>query len=135
MRLGLHVIANIFDWTDEDIQINDLLRYCKNLHEKNEDNANKSRLFLNKQPTPPAVMRHFVDLIEDSKPYMEYNTPFVIYNTKSGVTHDSFEAMTRYWNRIKKRLNNDNAFQTAFERTIDNYKIIERKHQCPLKTF
>lgn len=135
MRLGLHVIAKIFNWTDDDIQINDLLFYCKNLREKNEDIANKSRLFLNKQPTAPAVIRHFVDLIENTRPYMEYGTPYVIVNTKSSVTHESFEDMARYWSRIKKRLNDDNAFRIAFEKAIPNYHITERKHPCPSKTF
>lgn len=135
MRLGLHVIAKIFNWTDDDIQINDLLFYCKNLREKNEDIANKSRLFLNKQPTAPTVMHHFVDLIENARPYMEYCTPYVIVNTKSGVTHESFEDMARYWSRIKKRLNDDNAFQIAFENNIYNYHISERKHPMSLKDF
>lgn len=135
MRLGLHVIAKIFNWTDDDIQINDLLFYCKNLREKNEDITNKSRLFLNKQPTAPTVMRHFVDLIENARPYMGYCTPYVIVNTKSGVTHESFEDMARYWSRIKKRLNDDNAFQIAFEKAIHNYHITERKRPCLSKTF
>ena len=88
-------------------------------------------------------MRHFIILIHDAQPHIKYCTPFIIVNTKSGITHNNFhcfthnnfEAMARYWNRIKKRLNDDNAFQTTFERTIDNYQIIERKHPCHLKTF
>lgn len=133
MRLGLHVIARIFDWTDEDIQINELLNYSKNIIENNAMTNN--RRFLSNTSTASSVMRQFVILIHDAQPHITYCTPFTIVNTKAGVTHESFEAMARYWNRIKKRLNDDNAFRIAFEQAINNYQISERKHPCPLKTF
>ena len=131
MRLGLQAIARIFDWSDNDIQMNELLNYSKSIIEN--DTMTNNRRFLSNTSTASAIMRHFVILIHEAQPHIKYCTPFVIHNTKSGATHKSFEEMARYWSRIKKRLNDDNAFQIAFEKAIHNYHITERKRQCPSK--
>lgn len=124
MRLGLHVIANIFNWTDNDIQLNELLTYSKNIIKSNNDAIVNSSRFLSHHSTASAVMRHFVILIHEAHPYLITNTPFVIANTKSQISHTNFEEMARYWARIKNHLD-DTTFRTAFENSIYTYHIKE----------
>lgn len=135
MRLGLQAIARIFDWSDNDIQINELLNYSKSIIENDIANMINNRQFLNKASTATAVMRHFVILIHETQPYMEYGAPFVIHNKKSGVTHKSFEEMARYWNRIKNHIDDDDAFRIAFEQAIHNYHITRKEAPMYLKDF
>ena len=120
------MIANIFNWTDDDIQINELRNYSKSIIKNDIDTMTNNRQFLSKVSTASTVMRHFVILIHEMQPYMEYGTPFIIHNKKSGITHKSFEEMARYWNRIKNRLD-DTAFRTAFENNIYNYHIAKKE--------
>lgn len=73
MRLGLQAIARIFDWSDNDIQINELLNYFKSIIENNAMTNN--RRFLSNTSTASAIMRPFCH------PYSRSPTPYKILHT------------------------------------------------------
>lgn len=123
MNNDLLAIASVFGWTANDIELNEQLDYYKNLIKEDNKAITQSRLFLRNYSTASEIMSFFVNLMHDADPLLDTNTPFIIVNTDKHIAHKDFKDMASYWNRIKKRLNNDTAFLVAFESTCYDYEL------------
>lgn len=123
MKNELLTIANIFGWTANDIQLNELLDYYKNLIKEDSKAIADNRLFLRNYSTTSEIMSYFVDLIHQADHFLDTNTPFIIINTEKHIAHKDFKDMANYWNRVKNRINDDTAFHVAFESTRYHYEL------------
>lgn len=123
MNNDLLAIANIFGWTADNIELNEQLDYYKNLIKEDSKAITQSRLFLRNCSTASEILSYFVDLMHDADPLLDTNTPFIIVNTDKHIAHKDFKDMANYWNRVKNRLNNDNAFLIKFETEYYDYKL------------
>ena len=125
MKNDLLTIANIFGWTADNIELNELLDYYTNLLKEDNREIANSRLFLSNCSTNSATMRRFVDLMHEASPLLDTNKTFIIANTDTHIAHKDFKDMASYWNRIKNRLTDDNAFLIKFESDFYDYKLFE----------
>ena len=84
MKNELLTIANIFGWTPNDIQLNELLDYYKNLLKDNSKAIANNRLFLKNYSTASTIMTYFVELLHEASSFLDTETP--LSNTlKNGV--------------------------------------------------
>lgn len=125
MKNELLTIANIFGWTTDDIQLYELLDYYKNLLKNSPKDIANNRLFLNNYSTATTIMRYFVDLLHEATPLLDMNMPFIIANKGTHIAHKDFEDMANYWNRIKNRMTDDNAFLIKFETERYDYELFK----------
>ena len=81
MKNELLTIANIFGWTADDIQLNELLDYYKNLIKEDSKAIADNRLFLRNYSTASTIMTYFVELLHEASSFLDTETPFIIANT------------------------------------------------------
>lgn len=117
MKNELLNIANIFGWTADDIQLNELLDYYKNLIKEDSKAIADNRLFLRNYSTASTIMAYFVELLHEASSFLDTETPFIIVNTATNIAYKNFEDMAKHQNRIKNRLVDDRAFLINFEAT------------------
>jgi hypothetical protein len=125
MKNELLTIANIFGWSANNIQLNEQLDYHTNLLKEDNRKLANNRLFLSNYSTASAIMRYFVDLMHEASPLLDTNKSFIIANTDTHIAHKDFKDMANYWNRIKNRLADDNAFLIKFESAFYDYQLFE----------
>ena len=118
MKNQLLTIANIFGWTANDIQLDEQLDYYKNLLKDDSKAIANSRLFLRNCTTASSIMSYIVDILHATNPYLDANKPFILVNTETHMAYKDFESFAHYWNRVKNRLDDDNAFLITFESTV-----------------
>ena len=125
MKNELLAIANIFGWTADDIQLNELLDYYKNLLKDSPKDIANNRLFLNNYSTETTIMRYFVELLHEASSFLDAEIPFIIVNTATNIAYKNFEDMAKHQNRIKNRLVDDRAFLINFEATRYDYELFK----------
>lgn len=125
MKNQLLTIANIFGWTANDIQLDEQLDYYKNILKDDSKAIANSRLFLRSYGTASSIMSYFVDILHAASPYLDADKPFVIINTETHMAYKNFESFARYWNHVKNRLDDDNAFLITFESTRYDYQLFD----------
>ena len=83
MKNELLTIANIFGWTADDIQLNELLDYYKNLIKEDSKAIADNHLFLRNYSTASTIMAYFVELLHEASTFLDTETPFIITNSRS----------------------------------------------------